>query len=226
LSTWGCFGRDVLTRFTPVNLPAVSIPNLSLSTAPVRPVVLMFRALVVVAILALVSAFGPARMAVRKASSLQMGVEKNFAAAAVAASLFALPVAPVFADGAVSKSTVFRARNNYGAKIAALGDAAAKGNFAAFSDKKAQNAFDLFISASNAQNGVKQKETKKAEKEIQAKINEAVKSKNAGALKSAFDEFIKVADLKSDYKPGEAGQTDSSGYSPTWGTERQQIYQR
>jgi len=50
----------------------------------------MFRALVVVAILALVSAFGPARMAVRQTSSLQMGMGKNVAAAAVALGL-ALP---------------------------------------------------------------------------------------------------------------------------------------
>ena len=55
--------------------------NPNLSSAPVKPVVLMFRALVVVAILALVPAFGPALMAVLKASSLQLGgVEKSFAA--------------------------------------------------------------------------------------------------------------------------------------------------
>ena len=186
----------------------------------------MFRALVVVAILALVSAFGPARMAVRQSSALKMGMEKQFAAAAVAASLFALPVAPVLADGAVSASTVYRARNSYGQKILGLGDAAAKGDFAAFADKKAQTAFDLFISASNAPGGIKYKEVKKTELAIQAKINEAVKAKNGGALKSAYDEFIKVAALKSAFKPNEPGQTDSSGYSPTWGTDRQQIYQR
>ena len=61
----------------------------------------MFRALVVVALLALVSAFGPARMAARQASSsLQMGMEKNLAAAAVAASIFAAPAFAVEGAGA------------------------------------------------------------------------------------------------------------------------------
>jgi hypothetical protein len=182
----------------------------------------MFRALIVLAVLALTTAFGPARMSARS-SSLQMGMEKNIAAAAMAASLFA---APVFADGAVSASTVYRARNSYGAKILNLGDAASKGDFAAFADKKSTNAFDLFISASNALGGAKYKEIKKTELAIQAKINDAVKTKNAGALKSSYDEFIKVASLKSDFKASDVGQTDSSGYSPTWGTPRQQIYQR
>ena len=31
---------------------------------------------------------------------------------------------------------------------------------------------------------------------------------------------IKVADLAPLFKPGELGQTDTSGYSPTWGTDR------
>ena len=186
----------------------------------------MFRALLVAVLVSVVAAFGPARMGMSmKTESMQIKLGKAVGAIGLGFSLMA-PVAPVIADGAVSASTVYRARNSYGAKIVGLGEAAAKGNFAAFEDKKAKNSFDLFISASNAQKGIKQKETKKAELAIQAKINDAVKSKNAGALKSAYDEFIKVADLKSEYKPGEQGQTDSSGYSPTWGTDRQQIYQR
>lgn len=133
---------------------------------------------------------------------------------------------PVIADGAVSKSTVFRARNNQGAKIMALEKAVANGDFAAFEDKKIKNAFDLFISGSNALNSATMKANKKAELQIKADIYAAVDSKNAGALKSAYSEFIKIADLKSEYKPNELGQTDSSGFSPTWGTDRQYIYQR
>jgi hypothetical protein len=133
---------------------------------------------------------------------------------------------PVNADGAVSASTVYRARNNQGAKISALESAASSGNFAAFEEKKIQNAFDLFISGSNALNSATAKANKKAELKIKADIYAAVASKNAGALKSAYSEFIKVADLKPDYKPNELGQSDSSGYSPTWGTEREYIYQR
>ena len=135
-------------------------------------------------------------------------------------------VMPVNADGAVSASTVYRARTNQGAKIMALENAVANGNFAAFEDKKTQNAFDLFISGSNALNSATMKATKKTELKLKADIYAAVASKNSGALKTAYIEFIKVADLKPEYKPNELGQTDSSGYSPTWGTDRQYIYQR
>ena len=135
-------------------------------------------------------------------------------------------VMPVNADGAVSASTVFRARTNQGAKIMALENAVANGNFAAFEEKKTQNAFDLFISGSNALNSATMKATKKTELKLKADIYAAVASKNSGALKTAYTEFIKVADLKPEYKPNELGQTDSSGYSPTWGTDRQYIYQR
>jgi hypothetical protein len=37
----------------------------------------------------------------------------------------------------------------------------------------------------------------------------AAKAKDAGKLKSAYDEFIKVADLKSEFKKEGRGQTDS-----------------
>ena len=64
------------------------------------------------------------------------------------------------------------------------------------------------------------------ENKLEADILGAAKAKDAGKLRSAYDEFIKVADLKPVFQPGELGQTDSSGYSPTWGTSRQYIYQR
>ena len=145
--------------------------------------------------------------------------------AAIGLSLAGVPL-PAMADGAVSASTVYRARNSYGARIVNLGEAANNGDFAAFAEKRAVNGFDLFISASNAQNGIKQKEMKKAELALEAQIYTAVKEKNAANLKKSYNDFIKVANLKSDYKPGELGQTDGSGYSPTWGTDRQYIYQR
>lgn len=127
---------------------------------------------------------------------------------------------PVLADGAVSASTIFRARNSYGARIVQLQKAADTGNFAAFEDKKAINGFDLFISSSNSQKSAIAKERKAAELKLEADIYTAVKAKDASKLKNAYNEFIKVADLKSDYKNDELGQTDSSGYSPTWGTDR------
>lgn len=130
------------------------------------------------------------------------------------------------ADGAVSASTVFRARNFYGNKIKDLSDDASKGNFAAFENKKTLNAFDLFISESNAQRSAIAKERKKAELALQAKIYDAVKNKDRAQLAANYNQFIKVADLTSEFKLTDAGQTDSSGYSPTYGTPRQQLYVR
>lgn len=194
----------------------------------------MFKLVLALAIIACTVAFMPTNVMIRK-SHMQMSsldnIQAKFGKAmGIAAMGIALagPVAPsiVNADGAVSPSTVFRARNSYGARIKDLAGAAAKGDFAAFEDKRTLNGFDLFISGSNAQKSAITKERKSAELAIQAKIYDAVKAKDAGKLKSSYDEFIKVADLTSSYKPGEVGQTDSSGYSPTWGTERQYIYQR
>jgi Photosystem II Psb31 protein len=74
--------------------------------------------------------------------------------------------------------------------------------------------------------GTSAKERKAVETKLESDIFAAVKAKDSSKLKASYEEFIKVADLKSEYKPGELGQTDSSGYSPTWGTDKQFIYQR
>ena len=177
---------------------------------------LLFAVLLVV--VAVASAFGPAKFTAQ--------VKKAVGIASLGFALSGPAVMPVVADGAVSASTVFRARTTYGAKIVDLAAAADSGKFDAFDNKKVNAYFDLFISGSNSLNSPAMKEAKKNELKIKSDIYAAVASKNAGALKSAYSEFIKVADLKSDYKPGELGQTDSSGYSPTWGTPRQYIYQR
>lgn len=181
------------------------------------------RLLVIVAvILSAVQAFSPARTMGAKRMEMSMDVRKFIGAAGLAFSL----AAPVLADGATSISNEFRARNSYGARIVDLGKAVESGNFAAFEDKKIVNGFDLFISTSNSRKNTLTKERKAAEKKIEIDIYAAVKAKDAGKLKAAYKQFIDVADLKSDYKPGELGQTDSSGYAPTWGTDRQYIYQR
>jgi Flp pilus assembly protein TadG len=162
-------------------------------------------------------------------SNLSMSLQNQITKAALSTAMgFALiaPVMPALADGAVSQSTVYRARNSYGRRVLDLEEAVSKGNFAAFEDKKSINAFDLFISGSNALNSKIDKERKAEETKLEAQIYAAVKSKDAGKLRSAYADFVKVADLKSDFKPGEKGQTDSSGYSPTWGTTKQYIYQR
>ena len=93
-------------------------------------------------------------------------------------------------------------------------------------DKKTKAVFDLFIKGSNSLVGEISKARAATESKLEADILSAAKAKDAGKLKAAYDEFIKVADLQPEFKDGELGQTDSSGYSPTWGTSRQYIYQR
>jgi len=144
----------------------------------------MFRFFVVLAVVAVAAGF-----------SLKL----NKIAGAVAGFGVALaPLAPAFADGAVSASTIFRARNTYGAKIQDLAPAVEKGDFAAFDNKKVLNAFDLFISGTNKR--VTDKPTLKKEKEIEEAIFKAVKAKDSAGLKKAYAEFINFADLTKEYK--------------------------
>lgn len=161
-----------------------------------------------------------------------MASNNNFLSKALGVALMGAamngPMVPpaAMADGAVSASTIFRARNNYGAKIYALKDAATKGDFSAFAGPKVAAAFDLFISGSNALGSEISKATAAAETAAKKEIFDAVAAKDAGKLKAAFDKFVTVAELTPVFKPEEKGQSDSSGYSPTWGTSRQYIYQR
>lgn len=189
----------------------------------------MFRFVVVLAVIACAFAFMPSRMArsqmTMSAEDLKSKFSKALGVAAMGIAL-AGPM-PALADGAASASTVFRAKNYYGARILGLESAAEKGDFAAFEDKRIKNGFDLFVSGSNRLNSQIAKERKAAETVLEGKIYAAVKAKDAAGLKSAYGDFIKVSELKaSGYKPNELGQTDSSGYSPTWGTSKQYIYQR
>mmetsp|Transcript_8387 Transcript_8387/g.12499 ORF Transcript_8387/g.12499 Transcript_8387/m.12499 type:complete len:194 (+) Transcript_8387:44-625(+) len=193
---------------------------------------MMFKLLISLAVIATVASFS--RHLVVRRNNLQMSmsdfqskVGKFIGIAAMGAAL-AGPMVPMpaVADGAVSQSTVFRSRTKYGPTILGLTEAASKGDFAKFEEKKIVNAFDLFISSSNAMSGKISKERKATEKSLEAAIYTAVKAKDASKLQSALQQFIEVANLKPEFKQGELGQTDSSGYSPTWGTPRQYIYQR
>ena len=95
-------------------------------------------------------------------------------------------------------------------------------------EKSVSNAFDLFISGANRGSNPKVKETKKKETQLAADFKAAVAAGDSAKAKSAYSEFVKIADLKPEYKPDELGQTDSAGngFSPTWGTEKQFIYIR
>ena len=180
----------------------------------------------------------------------QMSLANKLSKAVGAAALSFAVAGPmvVNADGATSISSVYRARIGYGNRILALEEAAKAGNFEAFDskqpvlflpilyctwliffkpvDKKAVAIFDLFIAGTNSRPGEVSKERKATESRIESELFAAVKAKDAGKLRAAFEEFKKVADLNSEFKEGELGQTDSSGYSPTWGTSKQYIYQR
>lgn len=108
--------------------------------------------------------------------------KKLFGVTAVVIGLAGPAIVPqsVVADGAVSASTIFRARNYYGGKIKDLYGGVMKGNFAAFDNKKTVNTFDLFISETNAQKSTIAKERERAELALQAKILDAVKNRDRG----------------------------------------------
>ena len=132
------------------------------------------RVFFILATIASVVAFAPSRQ-ITMTSDIQSQISK---AVGVAVMGFALagPM-PALADGAVSKSTEFRARNSYGRRILDLESAAQKGDIAAFENKKAINAFDLFISGSNALPNKANKELKAAETVVEKKLYDAVKAK-------------------------------------------------
>mmetsp|Transcript_19767 Transcript_19767/g.19878 ORF Transcript_19767/g.19878 Transcript_19767/m.19878 type:complete len:193 (+) Transcript_19767:89-667(+) len=192
----------------------------------------MIRAISLLALIASAAGFMPSmnRIVARQqmamsAESIQTKISKAVAVATIGAALFA-PISPVIADGATSASSVYRTRVLYGQRILDLEKAANSGDFGAFADKKAVNGFGLFISGTNPTPGKASKEKKAAEQKIVDEIYKAVESKDASKLKSAYSEFVNFAALKSPFGPNDIGQTDSSGYSPTWGTPKQQIYQR
>ena len=82
------------------------------------------RIFAILAIIASVAAFAPSRRAT-VSMSMQNQIQKALAVGVMGFAL-AAPVMPAFADGAVSKSSVYRARNTYGRRIVDLTEAAAK----------------------------------------------------------------------------------------------------
>jgi len=113
---------------------------------------------------------------------------------------------PAFADGAVSPATVQRARGIYGGRIAALKSAVDKGDFAAVADE--YNAFVLFNSGESSHQrktlmsfshagayALTKKDAKAASVAATKEIFAAIDSKNKDALKTAYTNFMKVADI-------------------------------
>mmetsp|Transcript_33255 Transcript_33255/g.67098 ORF Transcript_33255/g.67098 Transcript_33255/m.67098 type:complete len:148 (-) Transcript_33255:2184-2627(-) len=111
--------------------------------------------------------------------------------AVTGAALASIP-AVANADGAVSSATKARAKGIYGDRICALKDAVAKGDFAAVAAEK--NAFILYNSG--AYPTAKDKADKAAAIDGTNKIFAAIRSKDAGALKSSYDAYVKANDIK------------------------------
>mmetsp|Transcript_16492 Transcript_16492/g.14865 ORF Transcript_16492/g.14865 Transcript_16492/m.14865 type:complete len:106 (+) Transcript_16492:53-370(+) len=100
----------------------------------------MFRTVVLLAVIATIAAFSPMRNVFVRKRELSMNISplSRFLGVAAIGAALAGPMTPipVLADGAVSRSTVYKARLGYGSKILDLAKAADKGDFAAFADKK------------------------------------------------------------------------------------------
>eukprot|EP00635_Sarcinochrysidales_sp_CCMP3193_P008038 CAMPEP_0118897082 /NCGR_PEP_ID=MMETSP1166-20130328/4637_1 /TAXON_ID=1104430 /ORGANISM="Chrysoreinhardia sp, Strain CCMP3193" /LENGTH=229 /DNA_ID=CAMNT_0006836149 /DNA_START=47 /DNA_END=734 /DNA_ORIENTATION=+ len=128
---------------------------------------------------------------------------------------------PAFADGAVSPATVQRARGIYGGRIAALKSAVDKGDFAAVADE--YNAFVLFNSGAYA---LTKKDAKAASVAATKEIFAAIDSKNKDALKTAYTNFMKVADISTTPVDVATGQGYSNDYDWKVRTPKGAIYQR
>jgi len=165
-----------------------------------------FVALVSVALIASASAFAPATSSERAATTLNM--DRRAAMGGVAAAAVGIAAMPgmALADGAVSKSTIQRAKFTYGSRITELKEEVAKGNFAAVAAEK--NAFVLYNSG--AYPGTKNKAKKGEAIAATNQIFQAIRSKDAAALKTAYDGYLKTVDM-SDYAATSA--EDGQGYS-------------
>lgn len=126
----------------------------------------------------------------RSSTAMSMEMDRRAAFGQIAAAGAAIAAVPSVAnaDGAVSAASINRARGLYGDRIAALDAAVAKGDFAAVAAEK--NAFILFNSG--AYPTIKDKANKAAAIDGTNKIFAAIRSKDAGALKSAYGDYIKA----------------------------------
>jgi len=141
---------------------------------------------------------------------------------AATAGVAAMP-GMAFADGAVSKATIQRAKYKYGSRITDLKDAVAKGDFAAVANEK--NAFILYNSG--AFPGTKNKPAKSGAIAATNEIFKAIRDKDKAALKSAYTAYLKTVDM-SDYSAisAEDGQGYSADYDYRVRTKQASIWVR
>lgn len=140
------------------------------------------------------------------------------AAAVVAAPQFAM------ADGAVSASTITKARQVYGGRIAALKNDVDAGNFDAVAEEK--NAFILFNSG--AYPTAKDKAAKAEAVAGTNAIFKAIKAGDKAGLKDAYKTYMAANEIKSFpvVKDNSNGQGYSSDFDYRRGTSAGVIYVR
>lgn len=130
------------------------------------------------------------------------------------------------ADGAVSQTTVARARGIYGGRILALEDAVKAGKLDAVLAEK--NAFALFNSGAYKLPGAKNKETKaKAVAATDALLAACAAGDKAKAA-AAYKEFLSVADISAGYEGKTKAYTQgySTEYDWKFKTDKGTIYVR
>jgi len=169
------------------------------------------------------AAFVPAAE-MRATSSLE-AVDRRNAFGKMIATTAAIVAAPSIAsaDGAVSSSSMIKAKVIYGGRVFALKEAVAAGDFGAVAKEK--NAFILYNSGAYPR--VKDKSKKAESIENTNAIFAAIRSKDKGALKNAYEKYI--ADNKITGLPdvdGDSGQGYGSEFGYTRLTKAGAIYVR
>jgi len=164
-----------------------------------------FVAIVSAALIASASAFAPSASTERAATALNMDRRAAMGGIAAAAGAAAMP-GMALADGAVSKSTIQRAKFVYGSRITNLKQDVANGDFAAVAREK--NAFVLYNSG--AFPGSKNKGLKSDAIAATNKIFQSIRDKDKAALKTAYANYLSTVSM-SDYAAISA--EDGQGYS-------------
>lgn len=159
---------------------------------------------IVAAFAASASAFAPAPVD-RASTSLNM--DRRAAAGQIAAGAAVLAGLPnlALADGARSSATQSRARGIYGQRIAALESAVNSGDFGAVAAEK--NAFILFNSGALAR-----KDEQAAAVKQTNEIFAAIRAKDAGALKKAYQAYKSANEIAVVQVDKNSGQGFSNDY--------------
>eukprot|EP00617_Octactis_speculum_P023869 CAMPEP_0185767228 /NCGR_PEP_ID=MMETSP1174-20130828/41831_1 /TAXON_ID=35687 /ORGANISM="Dictyocha speculum, Strain CCMP1381" /LENGTH=188 /DNA_ID=CAMNT_0028451305 /DNA_START=55 /DNA_END=621 /DNA_ORIENTATION=+ len=185
-----------------------------------------FAALIALCLAASASAFTPVfnRAQSTVVMSAEQSSRRGFVQTVGAFGAMVGASSAALADGAQSMSTRQRSKGIYGARIVALDQAVAAGDFAAVEEQK--NAFVLFVSG-----GFTTPSGKVIAKELKAdyaNIFAAVSNKDQAALKSSYAEFVKKADIRPLYD--EKTKAYTQGYSTEYDwkayTPKGTIYQR